>query len=119
MSKNSDGIGFLIGLVAGTAIGVSIGMILAPHSGEENRRIINDRTSEYKDRMAELFAEYRAKAAGVASEIQSNTSEALRRGKECCGEVFSRYEEAMKSQEPAAAEEPAVIAAVQPAVEEA
>ena len=84
MSKNSsEGLGFILGLAAGTAIGVSVGMILAPHSGEESRRILNDRTSEYKARMAEKLAEYRAKAATTATELQE-------RGKQYYNDVRSR-----------------------------
>ncbi len=91
VSKSNEGMSFFIGLLAGTAIGVSAGLILAPRSGEESRRMLNDRTSEYKSRMSELFAEYRQKAAEAARELQSNTNEALERGKRYCESMRERY----------------------------
>ncbi|MBQ7528798.1 YtxH domain-containing protein [bacterium] len=74
-----ESLGFFLGLLAGTAIGVSLGMILAPHSGEENRRIINDKTSEYKAMMNEKFAEYRQKASQAASNLQNSAREYFNR----------------------------------------
>ena len=80
MSKNNDGIGFLIGLLAGTAIGVSVGMILAPRSGQESRRMLNDK-----------FETYRRKAAEAANELQANTSEVIAKGKRYYDDVREHY----------------------------
>ncbi|MCR4783945.1 MAG: YtxH domain-containing protein [bacterium] len=90
MSKSNDGIGFFIGLLAGTAIGISAGMILAPRSGEESRRLINDRTAEYKAKMADLLDEYRKKASDLASDFQVSTSEAIERGKQYYKDIHGR-----------------------------
>lgn len=80
MSKNNDGIGFLIGLLAGTAIGVSVGMILAPRSGQESRQMLNDK-----------FETYRRRAAEAADELRANTSEAIAKGKRYCDSVCEHY----------------------------
>lgn len=80
MSKNNDGIGFLIGLLAGTAIGVSVGMILAPRSGQESRQMLNDK-----------FETYRRRAAEAADELRANTSEAIAKGKRYCDSVREHY----------------------------
>lgn len=80
MSKNNDGIGFLIGLLAGTAIGVSVGMILAPRSGQESRQMLNDK-----------FETYRRRAAKAADELRANTSEAIAKGKRYCDSVCEHY----------------------------
>ncbi len=83
MSKNNDGIGFLIGLLAGTAIGVSVGMILAPRSGRESRQMLNDK-----------FETYRRKAAEAASELRTNTSEAIAKGRRYYDSVREHYAKA-------------------------
>ena len=83
MSKNNDGIGFLIGLLAGTAIGVSVGMILAPRSGQESRQMLNDK-----------FETYRRRAAEAANELRANTSEAIAKGKRYCDSVREHYAQA-------------------------
>lgn len=83
MSKNNDGIGFLIGLLAGTAIGVSVGMILAPRSGQESRQMLNDK-----------FETYRRRAAEAADELRANTSEAIAKGKRYCDSVREHYAQA-------------------------
>lgn len=80
MSKNNDGIGFLIGLLAGTAIGVSVGMILAPRSGQESRQMLNDK-----------FETYRRRAAEAADELRANTSEAIAKGKRYYDSVREHY----------------------------
>ncbi len=80
MSKNNDGIGFLIGLLAGTAIGVSVGMILAPRSGRESRQMLNDK-----------FDTYRYKAAEAANELRANTSEAIAKGRRYYDSMRERY----------------------------
>ncbi|MGM9999538.1 MAG: YtxH domain-containing protein [Candidatus Bruticola sp.] len=87
MSKNNDGIGFLVGLLAGTALGVSVGMILAPRSGKESRRLLNDK-----------FEIYRRRAAEAASEIQANTSEVLAQGRRYYDNMREHYNKAKSNQ---------------------
>ncbi|GEM_PF-1164332 len=102
MSKNNDGIGFLIGLLAGTAIGVSVGMILAPRSGQESRRMLNDK-----------FETYRRKAAEAADELRANTSEAIAKGKRYCDSVREHYAQA-KAERTAALSQPESAEITQP-----
>ncbi|MGM9991950.1 MAG: YtxH domain-containing protein [Candidatus Bruticola sp.] len=83
MSKNNDGIGFFVGLLAGTALGISVGMILAPRSGKESRRLLNDKLEVYRRRAAE-----------AASEIQANTSEVLAQGKRYYDNMREHYNKA-------------------------
>ena len=66
--------------MAGTAIGVSVGMILAPRSGQESRQMLNDK-----------FETYRRKAAEAASELRANTSEAIAKGRRYCDSVREHY----------------------------
>lgn len=73
----------MIGLLAGTAIGVSVGMILAPRSGQESRQMLNDK-----------FETYRRRAAEAADELRANTSEAIAKGKRYCDSVREHYAQA-------------------------
>lgn len=102
MSKNNDGIGFLIGLLAGTAIGVSVGMILAPRSGQESRQMLNDK-----------FETYRRRAAEAADELRANTSEAIAKGKRYCDSVREHYAQ-VKAERTAALSQPESAEITQP-----
>jgi gas vesicle protein len=48
--KNKE---FLSGLVLGGVLGVVIGMMITPHTGEETRHILKDKFDYVKDFMAE------------------------------------------------------------------
>lgn len=106
MSKNNDGIGFLIGLLAGTAIGVSVGMILAPRSGQESRQMLNDK-----------FETYRRRAAEAADELRANTSEAIAKGKRYCDSVREHYAQA-KAERTVALSQPESAEITQPSDED-
>ena len=43
-------------LVAGIGIGVAVGMLFAPSSGEETRALIRDRAADLKDRVTDAAA---------------------------------------------------------------
>jgi gas vesicle protein len=62
-----------LGLGVGAAIGVGLGMILAPQSGEETRRLLRDSASNLKDKAMTAATEAKeqiaAKANGVTEHL--------------------------------------------------
>ncbi|MCW5888404.1 MAG: YtxH domain-containing protein, partial [Anaerolineales bacterium] len=46
--SSSEFSGFLSGLLVGGLVGAAVALLTAPHSGEETRRIIRDRSIELR-----------------------------------------------------------------------
>lgn len=47
-----------LGVVAGTALGATLGLLFAPKSGRETRQEISDKTNEYADEIKRNVNEY-------------------------------------------------------------
>lgn len=67
--------GLLDGLILGGLIGVAIGLIFAPVTGDKTRQLIKDRLSElgldgFVDRFSEALEAGKEEAAKVAKEIE-------------------------------------------------
>lgn len=63
--SNDSGSGFALGLILGTAIGIGIGLLYAPYTGDETRAILRDKAGEFGDR-AEEFADRVKEGASAA-----------------------------------------------------
>ncbi len=51
-NHSTDGVTCLLaGFVAGVAVGAAVGMLLAPHKGEDTRRLIKDQAEETRDQV--------------------------------------------------------------------
>jgi gas vesicle protein len=57
MSNQNSGVLFLTGLMIGGLVGASLGLLLAPQSGEETRGQIRAKSLELKDEAMEGLAE--------------------------------------------------------------
>ena len=57
------------GVLVGLAVGVSAGILLAPQSGKETRRMIKDKAVEAKDFAEEKMVEIKTKAGKVIGVI--------------------------------------------------
>lgn len=49
MSDNNSGSGFLAGVILGSTIGFLMGILLAPASGEQTRKVIKEKTGEMSE----------------------------------------------------------------------
>ena len=66
---------FLAGFIVGGAIGAIAGILLAPKSGEETRKMIADTTKEAMRRADETVKEIQSKADDVVSDMQKKGDE--------------------------------------------
>lgn len=66
---------FLAGFVVGGAIGAIAGILLAPKSGEETRKIIADNAKDMARRADETAKQIQSKADDAVSELQRKGEE--------------------------------------------
>ncbi|MDV2990139.1 MAG: YtxH domain-containing protein [Dehalogenimonas sp.] len=76
MSNDSMG-GIVLGLLAGAAIGVGIGMLYAPQPGRRTRRNLQKQAHEFRNR-AEHFGEQVKERAEEAGETVKKSAEKYR-----------------------------------------
>lgn len=62
--------GFFAGIVIGAMIGVAMGFLFAPKSGEETRRLVKRKAYEVKDKAVELTDKVRHVAEDVQAKLQ-------------------------------------------------
>lgn len=84
--QGSNGLSFFI---VGLGVGVAVGMLMAPRSGEETRELLRSKADESKeflrakaDESREYVARRGAELKGSASELIDRSKEALNRQKE-------------------------------------
>jgi gas vesicle protein len=70
---------FITGLVVGTVIGVGLGLLFAPASGEEIRSNLKSKSSEFKDSLAHRIERLRERVAGLAGAVKQRTEELSQR----------------------------------------
>ncbi len=66
---------FLAGFIVGGAIGAIAGILLAPKSGEETRKLIADTTKDVMNRADATVKEIQSKADDVVSDMQKKGDE--------------------------------------------
>jgi gas vesicle protein len=62
MSDRNAGSGFLIGFVAGSIIGLSVGFLFAPRPGEETREILKEKAVEVAHKLKETASDVTRKS---------------------------------------------------------
>ncbi|MEN8614651.1 YtxH domain-containing protein [Dehalogenimonas sp. THU2] len=62
---NDNGGNFALGLILGTAIGIGIGLLYAPTTGDETRALLKEKAAELSDR-ADEFADKVKEGAALA-----------------------------------------------------
>ncbi len=68
----------LLGVLAGAAVGASLGVLFAPHKGVATRRKISHQANRYVDDLSEKFNEF---AGDVNAKIESIRKDAARLAK--------------------------------------
>lgn len=74
--------GLLIGSIAGGAVGAMLGLLLAPKSGEETRKLITDTTTDLYKKTADFIA-------GSTETVKNETTKVYNEAKEKASEIVS------------------------------
>jgi gas vesicle protein len=82
---------FLYGLLAGTAIGAAIGLLLAPKSGAQLRQEIGESAERFRHQADETYR----KAAGRVNEMVGQGRRAAEVGREKFDEARAQFSETM------------------------
>lgn len=69
---------FLIGLLAGAAVGAAVSLMFAPKSGSEFRRQLSTKTDRWRQKAAETYGQ----ASDTVTDILSKGRQAAERGRE-------------------------------------
>lgn len=80
---------FMWGLLAGFALGVATGLVLAPQSGEATRTQLGEQGIMLRDRSGNLTGDLRTRASGLTEELRSRANDAMDQGRE----IYSRTKE--------------------------
>ncbi|WP_339917400.1 YtxH domain-containing protein [Yeosuana marina] len=72
----------ILGLVAGLAVGATLGILLAPDKGEKTRKKIISKTGETKDKLKDSFDDFLDTVSEKYSSIKDQGEELLKKEKE-------------------------------------
>ena len=82
--NRDNAIGFSIGLLAGAIIGGAVGLLYAPKSGKETRKMIKDKATEVMEVVKEKTTDFvdgvKEETGEVMDRVKDVTSEANRKG---------------------------------------
>jgi gas vesicle protein len=79
MAEQNSGVSYFI---VGLGIGVAVGMLLAPRSGEETRRLLRDKADEGKDFLRTKADESKEFVRRRGTEIRESASDLIDRSKD-------------------------------------
>lgn len=68
---------FFAGFIVGGALGALAGILLAPTSGEETRKLISEKSSEVKSKAEESIHDIKSRTETIVDEIQQKGDELL------------------------------------------
>lgn len=77
---------FTFGLLVGLGLGVAVGLLLAPQSGEDTRERLNEQGIMLRDRSAEVSSDLRSRA----NDALSQGREIYQRTKDELGTMYTR-----------------------------
>jgi gas vesicle protein len=78
---------FLYGLLAGTAIGAAVGLLLAPRSGAEMRQKLGESAERFRHQADDAYR----RAAGAVNEMVGQGRRMAEAGRETFEEARSQY----------------------------
>ena len=79
--KNSSGV-FVAGMVVGSLIGTAVGLLIAPRSGRETRRILKKSADALPEMAEDLSTSFQLQADRLSESAQRNWNDTLTRLKE-------------------------------------
>ena len=79
MADQSNGLGYFI---VGIGVGVAVGMLLAPRSGEETRRILREKADEGKDYVRARADEGKEYVRRRSVDLRESAGEAIDKSKD-------------------------------------
>ena len=85
MAEENDFSDHLIWFLAGVAVGAAAGLLLAPATGRETRRLISQKTSEGKDYLVE-----------TGRDIYSKSKDIYERGKDLADDAAELFDRGRK-----------------------
>ena len=89
---------FLWGLLAGFGLGIAVGLLLAPQSGEATRAQLGEQGLMLRSRSGNLSEDLRTRATELSQEMRVRANEALALGREMYArtkdELTDRYAKA-------------------------
>jgi len=56
MSDRESGSSFFIGFIVGVIAGAAIGILYAPKPGKETRAMLKEKAAEFKDKASDMFS---------------------------------------------------------------
>jgi gas vesicle protein len=69
--SNRDAGNFFTGMIIGTVIGLALGFLFAPQSGEETRELIRSKARVAQEKAADLSEKVKKTSAEIKDKIQS------------------------------------------------
>jgi gas vesicle protein len=84
-TEHHEGGGFIVGLLMGAALGVGLGMLLAPKAGADLRGELGEQARNLGAKAAERYPQASERASGLVEhgrEIANQTRDAVNRGAE-------------------------------------
>lgn len=79
MADNNNGLGYFI---VGMGIGVAVGLLVAPRSGEETRRILREKADEGTDYVRGRAEEGREYVRRRGEELRNQAGDIIEKGRE-------------------------------------
>jgi gas vesicle protein len=73
---------FLFGLLVGFALGLAVGLLMAPQTGEETRAQLNEQGIMLRDRSQSLGGQVLGRASGLSEQVRNRATDALSQGRE-------------------------------------
>jgi len=103
MSRQSSGIlEFVAGFMLGGLIGATVGLLLAPQSGEETRAQLSERGIELRDQLQKRAGELSERVPTIVEEQRTRVQQAIERGKEAAtkkrDEILGRAQAAQQTE---------------------
>jgi len=89
---------FLAGVIVGALVGIGLGMLFAPQSGEQTRQRIRTRADEMGDRLrgsvSDLSTRLQSSAGEVGERVREKADDLVRRGRSAVEEGSRRLRDA-------------------------